>query len=63
MTFISLSRSFNTRQGSVYDFDIDMFLKISNYEDTVKQLDFYYGISKCYKPIFTMLTYKKLLLI
>ncbi|XP_057325628.1 probable phosphorylase b kinase regulatory subunit beta isoform X1 [Microplitis mediator] len=43
---INTKKSFNTRQGSVYDFDIDMFLKISNYEDTVKQLDFYYGIIK-----------------
>ncbi|XP_043476951.1 probable phosphorylase b kinase regulatory subunit beta isoform X1 [Leptopilina heterotoma] len=35
-----------TRQGSVIDLDIDMFLKISNYEDTVRQLDIYYGIVK-----------------
>lgn len=34
----------NHRQGSLIDLDIDMFLKISNYEDTVKQLDIYYGI-------------------
>ncbi|KAI4500038.1 hypothetical protein M0802_004908 [Mischocyttarus mexicanus] len=34
------------RQGSVIDLDVDMFLKISNYEDTVKQLDIYYGIVK-----------------
>ncbi|CAK9796068.1 Probable phosphorylase b kinase regulatory subunit beta [Anthophora quadrimaculata] len=36
----------NARQGSVIDLDIDMFLKISNYEDTVRQLDIYYGIVK-----------------
>ncbi|XP_058795642.1 probable phosphorylase b kinase regulatory subunit beta [Phymastichus coffea] len=36
----------NVRQGSVIDFDIDMFLKISNYEDTIRQLDIYYGIVK-----------------
>ncbi|XP_076755298.1 putative phosphorylase b kinase regulatory subunit beta isoform X2 [Xylocopa sonorina] len=36
----------NVRQGSVIDLDIDMFLKISNYEDTVRQLDIYYGIVK-----------------
>ncbi|XP_011701114.1 PREDICTED: probable phosphorylase b kinase regulatory subunit beta isoform X2 [Wasmannia auropunctata] len=36
----------NIRQGSVIDIDADMFLKISNYEDTVKQLDIYYGIVK-----------------
>ncbi|XP_014472659.1 PREDICTED: probable phosphorylase b kinase regulatory subunit beta isoform X2 [Dinoponera quadriceps] len=36
----------NMRQGSVIDLDADMFLKISNYEDTVKQLDIYYGIVK-----------------
>lgn len=36
----------NIRQGSVIDLDIDMFLKISNYEDTVRQLDIYYGIGK-----------------
>ncbi|XP_034936041.1 probable phosphorylase b kinase regulatory subunit beta isoform X2 [Chelonus insularis] len=38
--------SSTARQGSVYDFDIDMFLKISDYEDTVRQLDIYYGIVK-----------------
>ncbi|XP_019886052.1 probable phosphorylase b kinase regulatory subunit beta isoform X3 [Ooceraea biroi] len=36
----------NMRQGSVIDIDADMFLKISNYEDTVRQLDIYYGIVK-----------------
>ncbi|XP_029168646.1 probable phosphorylase b kinase regulatory subunit beta isoform X3 [Nylanderia fulva] len=36
----------NVRQGSVIDIDADMFLKISNYEDTVRQLDIYYGIVK-----------------
>ncbi|XP_018354361.1 PREDICTED: probable phosphorylase b kinase regulatory subunit beta isoform X1 [Trachymyrmex septentrionalis] len=36
----------NIRQGSVIDIDAEMFLKISNYEDTVKQLDIYYGIVK-----------------
>ncbi|XP_014223214.1 probable phosphorylase b kinase regulatory subunit beta isoform X2 [Trichogramma pretiosum] len=42
----SPAQSKNVRQGSVIDFDIDMFLKISNYEDTVRQLDIYYGIVK-----------------
>lgn len=32
------------RQGSIDDINLDHFLKISNYEDTVKQLDIYYGI-------------------
>ncbi|KAJ8679774.1 hypothetical protein QAD02_015561 [Eretmocerus hayati] len=36
----------NARHGSIIDFDIDMFLKISNYEDTIRQLDIYYGIVK-----------------
>ncbi|XP_011632500.1 probable phosphorylase b kinase regulatory subunit beta isoform X2 [Pogonomyrmex barbatus] len=36
----------NIRQGSILDIDADMFLKISNYEDTLKQLDIYYGIVK-----------------
>lgn len=36
----------SARQTSVVDIDIDMFLKITNYEDTVKQLDIYYGIGK-----------------
>ncbi|XP_043276560.1 probable phosphorylase b kinase regulatory subunit beta isoform X2 [Venturia canescens] len=39
-------QTLSNRQGSVYDLDIDMFLKISNYEDTVRQLDIYYGIVK-----------------
>lgn len=34
------------RQGSIDDINLDQFLKISNYEDTVKQLDIYYGIGK-----------------
>ena len=41
-----ISQVRNVRQGSVIDLDIDMFLKISNYEDTVRQLDIYYGIVK-----------------
>ncbi|KAJ6632945.1 putative phosphorylase b kinase regulatory subunit beta, partial [Pseudolycoriella hygida] len=34
------------RQNSIDDVHLDQFLKISNYEDTVKQLDIYYGIVK-----------------
>ncbi|XP_037042140.1 probable phosphorylase b kinase regulatory subunit beta isoform X2 [Bradysia coprophila] len=34
------------RQNSMDDVHLDQFLKISNYEDTVKQLDIYYGIVK-----------------
>lgn len=34
------------RQGSLDDINLDQFLKTSNYEDTVKQLDIYYGIVK-----------------
>lgn len=30
--------------NSVDDVHLDQFLKVSNYEDTVKQLDIYYGI-------------------
>lgn len=35
-----------TRQSSVMDDSIflDQFLKVANYEDTVRQLDIYYGI-------------------
>ncbi|XP_015515633.1 probable phosphorylase b kinase regulatory subunit beta isoform X1 [Neodiprion pinetum] len=36
----------DNRQCSLSDLDVDMFLKISNYEDTVRQLDIYYGIVK-----------------
>ncbi|XP_033229287.1 probable phosphorylase b kinase regulatory subunit beta isoform X2 [Belonocnema kinseyi] len=39
-------RNVMARQGSLIDLDIDVFLKISNYEDTVRQLDIYYGIVK-----------------
>nr|CAD7197061.1 unnamed protein product [Timema douglasi] len=38
--------SFHVRQGSIGDVEIDMSLKISNYEDTVRQLDIYYGLVK-----------------
>lgn len=41
----------SSRQGSIYDLDIDMFLKISNYEDTVRQLDIYYGIGENYRLV------------
>ncbi|XP_055681245.1 probable phosphorylase b kinase regulatory subunit beta isoform X1 [Lutzomyia longipalpis] len=34
------------RMGSIDDINLDQFLKITNYEDTVKQLDIYYGIVK-----------------
>ncbi|KAL9924471.1 probable phosphorylase b kinase regulatory subunit beta isoform X1 [Glossina fuscipes] len=34
------------RQSSLEDINLDQFLKTSNYEDTVKQLDIYYGIVK-----------------
>ncbi|XP_013168313.1 PREDICTED: probable phosphorylase b kinase regulatory subunit beta isoform X2 [Papilio xuthus] len=34
------------RQGSIDDINAQQFLKISNYEDTVRQLDIYYAIVK-----------------
>lgn len=34
------------RQGSIDDIHAQQFLKISNYEDTVRQLDIYYAIGK-----------------
>ncbi|XP_066991730.1 probable phosphorylase b kinase regulatory subunit beta isoform X2 [Anabrus simplex] len=34
------------RHGSVIDLDGDLVLKMCNYEDTVRQLDIYYGIVK-----------------
>ncbi|XP_049964722.1 probable phosphorylase b kinase regulatory subunit beta isoform X1 [Schistocerca serialis cubense] len=34
------------RQGSVYDLEVDLSLKMANYEATVRQLDTYYGIVK-----------------
>lgn len=32
------------RHNSLEDINLDQFLKTINYEDTVKQLDIYYGI-------------------
>lgn len=32
------------RKQSLDDINLDQFLKIANYEDTVKELDVYYGI-------------------
>lgn len=32
------------RKQSFDDHNLDQFLKIANYEDTVKELDIYYGI-------------------
>lgn len=34
------------RQGSIDDINSYQFLKVSNYEETVRQLDIYYGIVK-----------------
>jgi phosphorylase kinase alpha/beta subunit len=34
------------RQASFEDINLDQFLRISNYDDTIKQLDIYYGIVK-----------------
>ncbi|XP_063702613.1 probable phosphorylase b kinase regulatory subunit beta isoform X1 [Culicoides brevitarsis] len=46
MLALDPSRVNSTRQGSCQDENLDQFLRISNYEDTVKQLDIYYGIVK-----------------
>lgn len=35
------------RKQSLDDINLDQFLKIANYEDTVKELDVYYGIGMC----------------
>jgi hypothetical protein len=40
------------RHGSLCQIEIDMSLKLSNYEDTVRQLDIYYGLGKlCYLTV------------
>lgn len=44
--FIFLPRKSYGRQASLEDINLDQFLKISNYEETIKQLDIYYGIVK-----------------
>lgn len=38
-----------TRQNSNNEenINLDQFLKISDYEDTVRQLDIYYGMGRC----------------
>lgn len=41
-----ISRKPYGRQASLEDINLDQFLKISNYEETIKQLDIYYGIVK-----------------
>lgn len=44
-------RNFEPPQGrkqSLDDINLDQFLKIANYEDTVKELDIYYGIGNIY---------------
>jgi hypothetical protein len=49
MMKISFLISRTTRHGSLCQIEIDMNLKLSNYEDTVRQLDIYYGLGKlCY---------------
>ncbi|KAI8125814.1 putative phosphorylase b kinase regulatory subunit beta [Lucilia cuprina] len=45
-TVTSGAPSTSGRQNSLEDINLDQFLKTSNYEDTVKQLDIYYGIVK-----------------
>lgn len=39
------------RQGSIDDINAQQFLKISNYEDTVRQLDIYYAIGRYQKQV------------
>lgn len=34
------------RSQSIFEMDVDLNLKVSNYEETVRQLDVYYGIGK-----------------
>ncbi|XP_026682432.1 probable phosphorylase b kinase regulatory subunit beta isoform X3 [Diaphorina citri] len=34
------------RSQSIFEMDVDLNLKVSNYEETVRQLDVYYGIVK-----------------
>lgn len=46
------------RQGSVDETNMNQYSKISNYEDTVRQLDIYYGIGMN----FTLIQYIKNLL-
>jgi hypothetical protein len=45
--FLPFRKSYG-RQNSLNleDINLDQFLKISNYEETIKQLDIYYGIVK-----------------
>lgn len=35
------------RSQSIFEMDVDLNLKVSNYEETVRQLDVYYGIGEC----------------
>lgn len=44
--FFDHSRKTYGRKASLEDINLDQFLKISNYEETIKQLDIYYGIVK-----------------
>lgn len=41
----------DTRKQSLDDINLDQFLKIANYEDTVKELDLYYGIGKLWNCV------------
>ncbi|XP_018570272.1 probable phosphorylase b kinase regulatory subunit beta isoform X2 [Anoplophora glabripennis] len=45
---MGIKKKMMTRQSSIIDDSIylDQFLKVANYEDTVRQLDIYYGIVK-----------------
>lgn len=38
----------NNRKQSIDDINLDQFLKVANYEDTVKELDVYYGIGNAF---------------
>lgn len=44
---IYICRRLETPKRELDDINLDQFLKIANYEDTVKELDIYYGIGKC----------------
>lgn len=61
MNFLRRITESQNRKQSLDDINLDQFLKIANYEDTVKELDIYYGIGKLnntFGAIFNLLMMK-----
>lgn len=48
----------DNRKQSIDEINLDQFLNVANYEDTVKELDIYYGIGNALFPFLFCFCYQ-----